>query len=114
MSKLHANARHLRKNLTDAEQHLWRHLRLRQIDGHKFRRQHPLGHYIADFVCVECKLIVEVDGGQHAGQLAQDATRTAWLEAHGYRVLRFWNNEVLGNIAGVLERVRAALVDAAG
>ena len=77
MPKLLDNARHLRKNLTDVEQQLWRQLRLRQIDGHKFRRQHPLGHYIADFVCVECKLIVEVDGGQHADQQTQDATRTA-------------------------------------
>jgi len=108
------HARHLRKNLTDAEQHLWRHLRLRQIGGHKFRRQHPLGNYIADFVCIECKLIVEVDGGQHAEQLGYDAARTAWLEAQGYRVLRFWNNEVLANIEGVVARVREGLgLDAA-
>lgn len=103
------NARHLRKNLTDAEQHLWRHLRLRQIEEHKFRRQHPIGNYIADFVCIERKLIVEVDGGQHAEQLDYDAARTAWLEAQGYRVLRFWNNEVLQNIEGVVTVIRAAL-----
>jgi len=110
MTNLRNNARHLRKNLTDAEQQLWRHLRLRQIDAHKFRRQHPIGNYIADFVCIERKLIVEVDGGQHADQLGYDAARTAWLEAAGYRVLRFWNNEVLENIEGVVERVREALV----
>lgn len=111
MPNLLKNARHLRKNLTDAEKHLWRHLRLRQIEGHKFRRQHPLGNYIADFVCIEGKLIVEVDGGQHAERLADDAMRTACLEVQGFRVLRFWNNEVLGNIEGVVERVREALLD---
>jgi very-short-patch-repair endonuclease len=109
------NARILRKNLTDAERHLWRHIRLRQIGGHKFRRQHPMGSYIADFACIECKLIVEVDGGQHAEQLEYDAMRTAWLEAHGYRVLRFWNNDVLQNIEGVVASIRVALgVDAGG
>lgn len=95
--------------MTDAEQRIWRHLRLRQIDGHKFRRQHPIGHYIADFVCIERKLIVEVDGGQHADQLEYDAARTASLESNGYRVLRFWNNDVLGNIEGVLTQILEAL-----
>ena len=100
------NARHLRKNLTDAEQHLWRALRLRQILGVKFRRQHLIGPYIADFVCIERKLIIEVDGGQHAEQIAEDKARTAWLAAQGYRVMRFWNNEVLQNMDGVLEVIR--------
>jgi len=103
------NARHLRKNMTDAEQSIWRALRLRQILGVKFRRQHPIGVYIADFVCIERKLIVEVDGGQHAEQIVEDKARTAWLEAQGYRVMRFWNNEVLQNIEGVLEAIRLEL-----
>jgi len=103
------NARHLRKNMTDAEQRIWRALRLRQILGVKFRRQHPIGAYIADFICIERKLIVEVDGGQHAEQIVEDNVRTAWLEAQGYRVMRFWNNEVLQNIEGVLETIRCEL-----
>lgn len=103
------NARHLRKNMTDAEQRIWRALRLRQILGVKFRRQHPIGHYIADFVCIERKLIVEVDGGQHAEQIIEDNARTAWLEAQGYRVMRFWNNDMLQNIEGVLEAIRLEL-----
>lgn len=104
------NARLLRKNMTDAEQRIWRALRLRQILGVKFRRQHPIGPYIADFVCIESKLIVEVDGGQHADQAPYDEDRTQWLEAKGYRVLRFWNNDVLGNMEGVLARILEALL----
>ncbi|OFZ96178.1 MAG: hypothetical protein A2Z44_02215 [Betaproteobacteria bacterium RBG_19FT_COMBO_58_11] len=103
------NARHLRKNMTDAELRIWRALRLRQILGVKFRRQHPIGPYIADFVCIERKLIVEVDGGQHAEQIEKDAARTAWLEAQGYCIMRFWNNEVLQNTKGVLETIRRVL-----
>ncbi|MGH7164602.1 MAG: endonuclease domain-containing protein, partial [Nitrospiraceae bacterium] len=83
-------ARQLRKNLTDAEQRLWRHLRLRQANGQKIRRQQPIGPYIADFVCFERTLIVEVDGGQHADSQCDDSNRTAWLEAQGFHVLRFW------------------------
>jgi very-short-patch-repair endonuclease len=96
-------ARALRKNLTNAERALWNTLSRRQIAGAKFRRQQVLGSYIVDFVCFEKRLIVEVDGGQHADQLTYDVARTAWLETQGYRVLRFWNNEVLGNIAGVTQ-----------
>ena len=97
------NARNLRREMTDAEQLLWRHLRRRQIKGQKFRRQHPLGRYIVDFACLEARLIVEVNGGQHADREGQDAARTAWLEQKGYRVLRFWNNDVLGNLEAVLQ-----------
>ena len=100
-------ARRLRKNPTDAETRLWSRLRRKQLDGHRFRRQVSLGPYVADFVCFEARLIVEVDGGQHA-ERAADTARTAWLEAQGYRVLRFWNNDVLGNIDGVVETIRAA------
>jgi very-short-patch-repair endonuclease len=85
-------ARELRKNPTDAERKLWAHLRLRQIGGYKFRRQHPLGPYIVDFVCIEKKLIVEVDGGQHDEKRFYDAKRDKWLEEKGFKVIRFWNN----------------------
>ncbi len=103
-------ARNLRQRSTDAEHLLWRHLRDRQLAGLKFRRQHPLGNFVVDFVCLEHRLIVEVDGGQHATQQQADANREAFLMRLGYRVLRFWNNEVLGNTEGVLETiVRTAL-----
>lgn len=98
-----ARARKLRSNLTDAESILWRHLRFRQIDGYKFRRQRPIGHYIVDFVCLEKKLVIEVDGGQHNGEATYDARRDRWLRAQGYEVLRFWNDEVLTKIDGVKE-----------
>ena len=95
------NSRSLRCEMTDAEKLLWRHLRMKQFEGYKFRRQHPLGKYIVDFVCLEAALILEVDGGQHADNSGSDEARTQWLEGKGYRVMRFWNNEVLGNIEGV-------------
>lgn len=100
------HARSLRTNATDAERRLWRALRRRQLEGHRFRRQHPIGPYIVDFVCLSAKLVVEVDGGQHAQTEERDAARTAWLESRGYRVLRFWDNEVLSNIDGVVQMVR--------
>jgi len=105
-------ARALRGNQTDAEQALWQRLRNKQLDGFRFRRQVPVGHYIADFVCHGERVIVEVDGGQHVEQKQYDAARTAFLEAEGYRVRRFWNNDVFGNIEGVLERVRETLLEA--
>ena len=95
-------ARTLRKHSTDAERLLWRHLRDRQLKGHKFRRQHVLGHYIVDFVCPAAMLIVEVDGGQHAEQADYDALRTRDLESLGYRVLRFWNHDLLADADAVL------------
>jgi very-short-patch-repair endonuclease len=104
-------ARALRKNPTEAERALWKHIRLRQLDGHKFRRQQSLGRYIVDFVCFEKKLVIELDGGQHSEQAALDSGRTAWLEAQGFRVLRFWNHEVLKNSEAVTGTIRAALSD---
>ena len=103
------NARDLRRNLTDAERALWRHLRQRQIAGLKFRRQHPIDHYILDFVCLEARLVIELDGGQHADRQGEEQERTAWLKARGYRVLRFWNTQVLGNPEGVLELILRAV-----
>lgn len=104
------NARRLRKNMTDAERHLWRHLRQEQIEGCKFRRQTPIGPYIADFVCLPKMLIVEVDGGQHAENQEADARRTEHLNGLGYTVIRFWNNEVLQQTAAVLETIRRELL----
>ena len=113
----HANrkiafARRLRRDATDAERRLWYRLRSRQIDGAKFVRQEPIGPYVVDFVCRELRLVLEVDGGQHATD-PRDAARDEWLSDQGYRVLRFWNNDVLANTAGVLESIAAALSDAA-
>ena len=88
-------ARKLRQNMTDAERFAWQRLRYRQIGGHKFRRQAPIGPFIADFVCLECRLIVELDGGQHAEQVESDGNRSKWLRDQGFRVLRFWNHDVL-------------------
>ena len=99
----------LRKHPTEAERLLWRHLRLRQLGGWKFRRQQPVGSYIVDFVCLEKRLIVEVDGGHHAVQVEKDARRAAWLEAEGFRLLRFWNTDVLRDVTIVQETIRAAL-----
>jgi very-short-patch-repair endonuclease len=96
-------ARKLRHNTTDTELRLWHALRNRQVRDFKFKRQAPQGPYIIDFLCIEAKLIVEVDGGQHSGRAVADQIRTAHLEQGGYRVLRFWNSEVLTNLEGVLE-----------
>jgi len=104
MDRIKQRARALRYNPTEAERLLWRQLRFWQIDGYKFRRQQPLGHYIVDFVCLGKRLVVEVDGGQHAEQqMKYDSERDVWLAAQGFSVLRFWNNEVLKNIDGVKE-----------
>jgi very-short-patch-repair endonuclease len=100
-------ARRLRKASTDAETKLWYRLRSRRLNGHKFVRQEPIGPYTVDFICREARLIVEVDGGQHA-ENARDAIRDKWLTDRNYRVLRFWNNDVLSNIAGVLETIATA------
>ena len=102
-------ARVLRARPTDAERKLWAILRYRQMDGHRFRRQAPIGHYIVDFVCFERKLVVEVDGGQHAVQLRRDSARTTWFRSQGFRIIRFWNNEALANIDGVGSVIRCAL-----
>ncbi len=99
----------LRTNFTDAEKYLWRAIRNRQLGGYKFRRQYQLPPFIVDLVCLECRLIVELDGGQHADTVTSDTDRTAYLERLGYNVLRFWNNYVLENTQAVLEEVLRAL-----
>ena len=103
------NAQTLRENRTDAEGLLWHYLRDKQLDGYKFRRQQPIGPYIVDFACMPQKLLIELDGGQHAEQHTYDQKRDAFLRAKGYTILRFWNNEVFENCFGVLENIYAAL-----
>jgi len=106
---MHQRARALRKNMTDAVRALWHSLRNRQLGGFKFRRQKPIGSYIADFVCIEKKIIIEVDGGQHALQKEHDIKRSEYLKEEGYRVLRFWNNEVLTETDAVLNNILKSL-----
>ena len=106
-------ARRLRGGQTDAEQKLWHHLHNRHPQGWKFRRQHEIDRYIADFACPDAGLLVELDGSQHGGQRAYDEARTRKLESMGYRVLRFWDNEALTNIEGVLEVILEALASPA-
>ncbi|HDL20084.1 MAG TPA: endonuclease domain-containing protein [Nitrospirae bacterium] len=90
---------------TDTERLLWKHLRAKQVEGLKFRRQQPIGNYVVDFICLDKSLVIEVDGGQHAGN-KKDEERDVWLKSEGFKVLRFWNNEVLNNMEGVLEVIR--------
>ena len=104
-NKLVNTARTLRKKQTDSEKLLWRHIRAKQMEGIKFRRQQPIGNYVVDFICLEKSLIIEVDGGHHA-ENRKDEERDEWLNSEGFKVLRFWNNEVLTNIEGVLEVIR--------
>ncbi len=104
-----AFARRLRAGTTEAENRLWYYLRDRRLQGAKFRRQVPIGPYVADFLCLEASLVVEADGGQHSERIAHDEERTRFLEARGYRVLRFWNNDVMVNIEGVMEVIGRAL-----
>ena len=103
-------ARALRKHSTDAERRLWRELRRRQIHGNKFRRQCPIGDYVVDFVCLEKRIVIELDGGQHANTTDYDEQRTHWLEAQGFRVMRFWNNDVMRQTDAVLRNIEAALL----
>jgi very-short-patch-repair endonuclease len=102
-------ARELRRFSTDAEKQLWRALRARRLAGAKFRRQVWLGDYIADFYCSEARLVVEADGGQHDERHDYDAQRDAWLRQEGFRVVRFWNNDILDNLDGVLASIAKAL-----
>jgi len=105
-----ALARKLRGKSTDAELLLWRHLRNRHMAGYKFRRQVAIGSYIVDFVCFDAGLIIEADGGQHLEQRHRDSERTAFLESRGYKVMRFWNNEILCDIEAVLEQIHTCLI----
>ena len=100
-------ARQLRKTMTDAEVRLWFHLRRSQLNGFRFRKQHPIGPYIADFACIEKRLIVEVDGSQHNETI--DAERDTWFQRHEYRVLRFWNHDVLSQTDHVLAEILRVL-----
>ena len=102
-------AQELRKTPTDAEALIWSRLRSRQLLGMKFRRQHPIGKYFADFACIECGLVVELDGGQHAAQVAYDTQRTAFIQQAGFEVMRFWNNDVLLQTDAVLEQIMGKL-----
>ena len=101
-----SRARRLRRSATDVESKLWFHLRARQVRGVKFRRQVPIGRYVADFCCLDARLIVELDGDQHA-ENPRDEIRTQSLERRGFKVLRFWNHEVNQNLQGVLETILA-------
>ena len=109
IGKTNPHARRLRREATDAERRLWYHLRNRRLGGFKFKQQETIGLYVADFACVEIRLIVEADGGQHSE--ARDAARTEYLESLGWRVLRFWNNDILQRNDAVLEVILAACVE---
>jgi very-short-patch-repair endonuclease len=109
---LTSHARRLRRNQTDAERVLWRHLRGRQVNGFKFRRQYPLGPFIVDVCCFERRLVVELDGGQHAQRTDHDARRTAYLNHIGYQVLRYWDHDVLADPEAVAEDILRALEEA--
>jgi very-short-patch-repair endonuclease len=106
-----ANARRLRVKATDAEVLLWKRLRTIETEGTHFRRQVPIGPYIVDFACMAARLVIELDGSQHAtdANRERDRQRTRWLESEGYRVIRFWNNDLTSNMEGILETVYAAL-----
>ena len=105
--KHHSKA--LRQNQTKAEEVVWRHLRNRRLGGYKFRRQVILGSYIIDFLCLEPKLIIELDGGQHAEQQTYDKKRTLYLNKLGYKVIRFWNHDVLNKTEDILENILLAV-----
>jgi very-short-patch-repair endonuclease len=106
-----ARSREMRRNMTEAEQRLWYHLRARQVADTRFNSQFPVGPFTCDCVARTPKLIVEVDGGQHAEQERRDVSRSAYLESRGYRVIRFWNNEVLANTEGVIQAIAQVLDD---
>lgn len=107
-----ARARAMRRRPTESENALWQHLRGRKLGGYKFRRQHPIGPYIADFFCHQARLVVEVDGESHVHDGEYDAERTAWLEAEGNRVLRFWNSAVSNSLEDVLGEILSACLEA--
>ena len=102
-------AKGLRRNMTDAERLLWKHLRAHRFQHFKFRRQQPIGPFIVDFVCFELRLVIELDGGQHSEQEKEDGSRTAFLNGEGFRVIRFWNDQVLKETESVLEAILSCL-----
>ncbi len=108
--RLVPRARQLRRRATEAERILWKHLRGRQLESVKFRRQEPIGQYIVDFVTFEKMLVIELEGGQHADRKEKDRKRDEWLKHEGFEVLRIWNNDIFDNLEGVLERVRGILL----
>jgi very-short-patch-repair endonuclease len=110
MNKIHF-ARNLRKKSTEAERHLWKKLRSKQFMGLKFRRQQPVGEFIVDFICFERKIIIEVDGSQHLSSADYDRKRDHWLESQGFTIFRFFNNEILSNISGVMECLYKFIMD---
>jgi very-short-patch-repair endonuclease len=103
-------AKHLRHSMTESENKLWRHLRAHRLNGEKFRRQQPIGPYVVDFVHFGARVIVEADGGQH-NDAPRDEKRDTWLRAQGFKVMRFWNNEIMSNLDGVLVTVMAAVTE---
>jgi len=103
-------ARMLRRRSTNVEKILWQKLKGRQLEGYKFRRQQPVGPYIVDFVNFEKRIVIELDGGQHAIRKDSDKKRDAWLKAEGFEVLRFWNNDLFENLEGILEVIRKTLL----
>jgi very-short-patch-repair endonuclease len=98
-------ARNLRRNQSDVERNLWSRLRRSQLNGVKFRRQQPVGDYIVDFISFEKRLIIEIDGGQHIESTKNDSVRTEYLESQGYRVIRFWNADIMQNLEGVVDKI---------
>ena len=104
-------SRELRANMTDAERMLWKQLGGRKVAGTRFNRQFPIGPFICDFVSRDAKLVVEVDGGQHAGNELADVVRTSFLDQQGYRMIRFWNHDVMANVEGVVAEIDRALTD---
>jgi len=103
------NSRILRTQSTDAERHLWQHLRRRQLNGHRFRRQVVIGRYIADFACLDAKLVVELDGSQHQERSSYDERRSHEMEARGFQVIRFWDNQIFQETGAVLEMILTTL-----
>ncbi|MFA5016425.1 MAG: endonuclease domain-containing protein [Methylobacter sp.] len=112
--KLTAKARSLRQNQTDVEYLLWQKLRNRQVLNFKFRRQFPIVPFIVDFCCLELKLIIELDGSQHFEQAAYDEERSFYLTQRGFKVIRFWNNEIIENSEGVLEKIYLIILEITG
>ena len=107
--QLRNDVRRLRREQTEAESLLWQNLRAKRLGGAKFRRQHLIGDHIVDFCCLRSRLVIEIDGGQHTEDTENDAARTARLEARGFKVIRFWNDDVLRNLEGVLTTIQDAL-----